>query len=75
MAYAYIPINGPPNAPQAEAMHDAMAEANGPALAYCRSGNRSICTWAVGEVLAGAPREPVLAAAAEAGYDLRPLLG
>ena len=49
--------------------------AGGPVLAFCRSGTRSINTWALGEAMAGAPRDELIAAAARAGYDLRPLLG
>jgi uncharacterized protein (TIGR01244 family) len=45
-------------------------------LAYCRSGTRSITTWAFGEVLAGTtPRDELARLGAEAGYDLRPALG
>jgi uncharacterized protein (TIGR01244 family) len=75
MAYAYVPVVGGPSRGQAEAVRQAVAEAGGPVLAFCRSGTRSINTWALGEAMAGAPRDELIAAAARAGYDLRPRLG
>jgi|SRR5436190_17061689 len=75
MAYAYVPVVGGPTRAQAEAVREAIIEANGPVLAFCRSGTRSINTWALGEALAGAPPTELVAAGAQAGYDLRALLG
>ena len=75
MAYAYVPVVGGPTRAQAEAVREAIIEANGPVLAFCRSGTRSINTWALGEALAGAPPAELVAAGAQAGYDLRALLG
>lgn len=74
--YVHIPVMGGPTRVQAEAMYAAIAGAAGPVLAYCRSGTRSITTWAFGEVLAETtPREELARLGAEAGYDLRPALG
>lgn len=56
------------------AQYDAVAAAEGPVLAYCRSGTRSITVWALaqaGEMQADA----ILTAATEAGYDLSGLRG
>ena len=39
-------------------------------LAFCRSGTRSIVTWARGEAQAGRSREALVALGREAGYDL-----
>jgi sulfide:quinone oxidoreductase len=49
-----------------------LKDADGPILAYCRTGNRSSLLWAAAQVALGAPIEAVLAQALEAGYDLRP---
>jgi uncharacterized protein (TIGR01244 family) len=74
--YVHIPFAGRPTAEEARAVRDAAAGAGGPVLAYCRSGTRSITAWALGQAMAG-DREPaeLVALAAEAGYDLSPLLG
>jgi uncharacterized protein (TIGR01244 family) len=69
--YATIPITGRPTPDQAQAQARVVAAARGRALAYCRSGNRSISAWALGELAAGArSREELLRLAAVAGYDL-----
>ena len=76
LAYVHIPVMGGPTQAQAQAMHEAVNTAGGPVLAYCRSGTRSITTWAYGEILAGStPREELATLGAQAGYDLRPVLG
>lgn len=50
----------------------ALAEAKGPVLAYCRSGNRCAVLWALG--LAGRkPADEIIGAAAAAGCDLSSL--
>jgi uncharacterized protein (TIGR01244 family) len=74
LAYAHIPVHGGPTREQAEAMAKLLAEASGPTLAFCRSGTRSIVTWALGRVLAGAPRDQLVAAGRAAGYDLDAVL-
>ena len=56
---------------------DVLASADGPVLAYCRSGTRSCHLWALAQAGLGEAPEAVIAAAAGAGYDLsgaRPLL-
>ena len=74
--YIHIPVMGGPTQAQAQAMHEACNGADGPVLAYCRSGTRSITTWALGEVMAGTtPRDELAERGAAAGYDLRPVLG
>lgn len=74
--YVAIPVVGGPNRAQAEAMYEAVQSASGPVLAYCRSGTRSINTWAAGQAMSGArtPAE-LVELGFGAGYDLRPLLG
>ncbi len=72
---AHIPVIGAPTPRQAEALQEAMA-ANARVLAFCRSGTRSINTWALGEAMSGSRSLVEIAElAAAAGYDLSPLLG
>lgn len=59
--------------PQVEAMRAALDGAEGPVLAYCRSGTRSTLLWALAEAQAGRDPEALSAAAAQAGYDLGPV--
>ena len=76
VAYVHIPVRGGPSAEQVEIQHRLVAEAQGPVLAFCRSGTRSIVTWSLGQAMAGArPRDELIALGAEAGYDLSGVLG
>jgi uncharacterized protein (TIGR01244 family) len=71
LAYVHVPVSGPPTREQIEAEREAVAAAGGPTLAFCRSGSRSILTWALGQWLSGAASRPELInQAAAAGYDL-----
>ena len=59
-------------------MQEALDEAEGPVLAFCRSGTRSTFCWALAKGTAGANPDELTAKAASAGYDIspiRPLLG
>jgi uncharacterized protein (TIGR01244 family) len=75
LTYAHIPVIGGPTPDQVEEMHTAIAEAGGPVLAYCRSGTRSIVTWAIGQMVSG-EREAseLIALGTAAGYDLSSVL-
>jgi uncharacterized protein (TIGR01244 family) len=73
--YLYLPVVGRPTPDQAKAQAAAVAAAGGPVLAFCRSGTRSITTWALGEAAAGRDRAELARLAAAAGYDLAPVLG
>jgi uncharacterized protein (TIGR01244 family) len=74
--YLYLPVTGGPTPAQVEAERAALAEAQGPVLAYCRSGTRSIVTWSLGQASSGArSREDLVGLGREAGYDLRGVLG
>ncbi|HYE43513.1 MAG TPA: TIGR01244 family sulfur transferase [Caulobacteraceae bacterium] len=54
-----------------EAMEQALASAEAPVLAFCRSGTRSISTWALAEAAAGRRRrDELVELGAKAGYDL-----
>ncbi len=69
--YLAIPVRGMPTPDQARAQAQAVAEAKGPVLAFCRSGTRSITAWALGEAASGAtPRAELVKLGQQAGYDL-----
>lgn len=76
MAYVWMPFVGAPSRELAEMMHEAVSEAPGPVLAFCRSGTRCINVWALGQALSGKRSpEDLVKLGFLAGYDLRPLLG
>ena len=71
MDYLHIPVGGGSGPGQAEAMYEAVKGSDAPVLAFCRSGTRSITTWAMGQVEAGArSRDELVALGRNAGYDL-----
>jgi len=73
--YVHIPVRGGPTPEQVEAVAAAVREANGPVLAFCRSGTRSIITWSLGKAISGArPRDELIQLGADAGYDLSGVL-
>lgn len=75
LSYMHIPIVGRPTPDLAWAVHEATLTADGPVLAFCRSGTRSITAWAIGEAASGArSADDLIGLAAAAGYDLRPVL-
>jgi uncharacterized protein (TIGR01244 family) len=74
--YVFIPVVGGPTPDQVETERAALEAAKGPVLAYCRSGNRSIITWSIGQALSGArSREELVGLGRQAGYDLSAVLG
>jgi len=76
--YLAIPtVMGGMSSQQVEAMAKALASAQGPVLAYCRSGTRSCNLWALAEASRGGDPAALTVKAAGAGYDIsgiRPLL-
>jgi uncharacterized protein (TIGR01244 family) len=75
VAYVHIPVRGGPTPEQVQAVEAAIAEADGPVLAFCRSGTRSIVTWSLGQASTGArPRGELVRLGEEAGYDLSGVL-
>lgn len=58
---------------QVDAMANAISLADGPVLAYCRSGTRSTLLWAMAQAKLGMGPEAIAAAAAGAGYDISPV--
>jgi len=68
--YLHIPVQGMPSAEAVEAFGQALEGANGPIVAFCRSGMRSTVIWALAEAARGADADSIRQAAFEAGYDL-----
>lgn len=72
--YTAIPIGHAGfSEPQVDAMIAAMEQAEGPILAYCRSGTRSTLLWALAAAKQGEPPESIAQTAARAGYDVSPI--
>lgn len=74
MAYVAIPIthSGFSEA-QVDALIEAMEQAGGPVLAYCRSGTRSTFLWALAQARQGNDPTKIAAQARAAGYDIAPI--
>lgn len=71
IAYAHIPVGGTGITPDHVYAHSEARRLNpGKALAFCRSGTRSIFLGAYAAASAGAPVEEIIAKAAAAGYDV-----
>lgn len=71
LAYAHIPVGGAGITPDHVHAHLEARRLNpGKALAFCRSGTRSIFLGAYAAASAGAPVEEIIAKAAAAGYDV-----
>ena len=76
MDYVHIPVTGSPTQDQVEAQRLAIEDADGPVLAFCRSGTRSIVTWSLGQALSGVrSRSDLAVLGRQAGYDLSGVLG
>ena len=74
MAFVYIPVtNESLTLEQVTQQADLLAEADGPVLAYCRSGTRSTLLWALTRARAGDHPDVLAAQAAAAGYDISPV--
>jgi uncharacterized protein (TIGR01244 family) len=75
LAYFHIPVRGGPTPEQVETTERVLEEVQGPVLAFCRSGTRSIVTWALAQAQADArPRDELVDLGRQAGYDLEGLL-
>jgi uncharacterized protein (TIGR01244 family) len=59
--------------PQVDAMIAALEQAEGPILAYCRSGTRSTLLWALAVAKQGESPDTIARMAAQAGYDVSPI--
>jgi uncharacterized protein (TIGR01244 family) len=71
--YRHIPVSGGISQPQVAQMADALAQAQGPVLAFCKSGTRSTYLWALARARLGDDAGELTAKAAAAGYDLSPI--
>lgn len=71
LRYRWIPVAHGLNPQQIGDMAEALAE--GPALAFCKSGTRSTYLWALAKSAAGEDGETTMRRAADAGYDLTPI--
>jgi uncharacterized protein (TIGR01244 family) len=74
IAYTVIPVTHAGfSENQVKAMADALAGANGPVLAFCRSGTRSTLLWALAQTSQGEDPDQLTELAAAAGYDVSPV--
>ena len=74
LGYVAIPVTHAGfSGPQIAAMAVALEKADGPVLAYCRSGTRSTLLWALARTQLGDDRATLHAKAARGGYDLSPI--
>ena len=72
--YVAIPIGHSGfSEPQVDAMITALEQAEGPILAYCRSGTRSTLLWALAAAKQGVAPDAIARTAAQAGYDVSPI--
>jgi len=58
---------------QVQSLVAAMRRADGPILAYCRSGTRSTFLWALASAVEGGDPAKIAAEASAAGYDVSPI--
>lgn len=73
LAYRAIPVAGGFSDAQARALADALDSADGPVLAFCRTGTRSTLLWSLAQASVGGNPQDIAAAAASAGYDIAPV--
>ena len=76
LAYIHAPVRGSPGPDEVEAVREVVDASDGRVLAFCRSGTRSIVTWAIGQAMSGArTRGELVSLGRAAGYDLSGVLG
>ena len=74
MDYVAIPVTHAGfSETQVSAMVEALGRADGPVLAYCRSGTRSTLLWSLAEASRGRNPQKLASQAAGAGYDVTPV--
>ena len=74
IAYLAIPIGQSGfSEPQVNALNEAIDNAAGPVLGYCRSGTRSTFLWSLAQAAKGGDPDTIASAAAGAGYDVGPI--
>jgi uncharacterized protein (TIGR01244 family) len=72
--YAHIPIADTFSKEKVAALGEALANAKGNVLLFCRSGTRSTYLWALARARQGADVDEMMLHARQAGYNLRPIL-
>ncbi|MFC4725930.1 TIGR01244 family sulfur transferase [Glycocaulis abyssi] len=73
IAFHHIPVSGGQFPESAiSAFGEVLDSADGKVMAYCRSGTRSTCLWALSQARTAEPAS-LIEAGARAGYDLAPL--
>jgi len=76
MDYVAIPVTHAGfSEDQVRSMAGALQQAEGPVLAYCRSGTRSTLLWSLAQATLGRDPDDLAIAAANGGYDLGPVRG
>jgi uncharacterized protein (TIGR01244 family) len=74
LAYVAIPVDHSGfSEAQVTAMAAALGDAEGPVLAFCRSGTRSTFLWALASAWRGEDGDALVAKASNAGYDISPI--
>lgn len=73
--YLFLPVAGGVSERQIDVMASALEGADGPVLAFCRSGTRSTFLWALARARLGDASAELTGKAAAAGYDLGPIEG
>jgi uncharacterized protein (TIGR01244 family) len=72
--YAHIPVADTFSEEKVAVLGEALANARGNALLFCRSGTRSAYLWALARARQGADVDEMMFHARQAGYNLRPIL-
>lgn len=72
IGYRYVPV-AQLTPKGIDAMEAALGAADGPVLAFCRSGTRSTYLWALARNRMGEDAEVLVGKAVAAGYDLTPI--
>jgi uncharacterized protein (TIGR01244 family) len=72
--YVHIPVAETFAGEKVAAMGDALANAEGNVVIFCKSGTRSAYLWALARARQGADVDELMFHARQAGYNLRPLL-
>jgi uncharacterized protein (TIGR01244 family) len=73
IAYRHIPVAGGFSQPMVAEMEEALAATEGPVLAFCKSGMRSVFLWALARARMGDDADTIATKAAAAGYDVTPI--
>lgn len=73
LSFANLPFTAPTLTSDLVAeFAEILKSADGPVLAYCRTGNRCTMIWAAANIALGNELDSTIERAAQAGYDLRP---